>query len=60
MITAMAATANQASIRRRTGIDHMKEQCGKAAADARMPEVVVVAPQDPDALPGRGRWAECY
>ncbi len=60
MITAIPMPLNQASFRRRKGIDRGTGQRRKAEADVRTVEVAPVAPQDPDALPGRGRWADCY
>ncbi len=59
MITATATT--QTSTRRKRGIDRAVTQHSSAEADAaKLDGIALAALQDPDALPGRGRWAECY
>jgi hypothetical protein len=60
MITAIVTPLNQTSFRWRKSIDRRTGQRRKAESDDRTVEVALVAPQDPDALPGRGRWADCY
>lgn len=60
MITAMTTARTQASTRRFLSRDRAKDRRMTAEADDQLLEAAFVAPEDPDALPGRGRWAECY
>ena len=57
MITAMTTARNQLTASTNRAVKPRRP----AETDAGKSDgVAVVASQDPDALPGRGRWADCY